>query len=251
MTILSPEDPPPVVIRQGGSPFVIVSDHAGRMLPRRLGNLGLPAEELERHIAWDIGAGAVAMQLGDALDACVIAQRYSRLVIDCNRPLGAVSSIPEISERTAVPGNAGLDPSERDARAREIFEPYHRAIAVELDRRRDRGEPAVLIAMHSFTPVFMSIGRPWHLGLLYREPALAGIMLSLLQAEPDLVIGNNQPYAVSDGTDYTIPAHGEGRRLPHTGIEIRQDLIADETGQRRFAALLARLLPQALARLSD
>jgi predicted N-formylglutamate amidohydrolase len=251
LTILTPDDPPPVIIRQGRSPFVIVGDHAGRTVPRRLGRLGLSDVDFERHIAWDIGAGAVAGHLGAALDACVIAQTYSRLVIDCNRPLGVPASIVEVSDGTAVPGNISLTGLEREARAREIFEPYHQAIAAELDRRHARGEPAVLIAMHSFTPVFNSVERPWQVGMLYRKPALATVVLDLLRAEADLLVGDNEPYAVSDATDYTIPVHGERRDLPHTGIEIRQDLIADDDGQRRFAALLARLLPQAPTRLMD
>jgi predicted N-formylglutamate amidohydrolase len=247
LRLLVPQDPAPVVIRRGGSPFVIVADHAGRVFPQRLGTLGLPDAELERHIAWDIGAGAVATRVAEALDASLLMQSYSRLVIDCNRPLSASTSIAEMSERTSIPGNVAIGQAEREVRVREIFEPYHRAITSELDRRREAGEPTVLIALHSFTPVFMSIARPWHVGTLYRHPHFAGILLDLLRAEPDLVVGDNQPYAVSDVTDYTIPVHGERRGLPHTGIEIRQDLIGDETGQQDFARLLARLLPRALA----
>jgi predicted N-formylglutamate amidohydrolase len=246
MTILASDDPAPVVVRQGRSPFVIVCDHAGRAVPRRLAGLGLPDGELARHIGWDIGAAGVARELVETLDASLIMQTYSRLVIDCNRPLAAPTSVAEVSDGTAVPGNTGLGQAERDARAREIFVPYHEAIAGELDRRAALGAPTVLIAVHSFTPVFEGFQRPWHIGLLYRDPALAAVVLGLLQAEADLVVGDNEPYAVSDATDYTLPVHGERRGLPHTGIEIRQDLIASQAGQRRFAALLARVLPQAL-----
>ena len=245
--ILTPDDPPPVIVRQGRSPFVIVCDHAGRAVPLRLAGLGLPDAELARHIGWDIGAAAVAQTLAEQLDASLIAQSYSRLLIDCNRPLEAPASIAQVSDGTTVPGNIGLSLAERQARAREIFEPYHQAIAAELDRRAALGQPAVLIAAHSFTPVINMVERPWHIGLLYREPELAGAVLDLLRAEADLVVGDNEPYAVSDATDYTLPVHGERRGLLHTGIEIRQDLIADEPGQRRFAALLARILPQAPA----
>lgn len=247
-TILIPDDPPPVVVSQGRSPFVIVCDHAGRAVPHRLAGLGLPDAELARHIGWDIGAAAVARNLGETLDASVIMQAYSRLVIDCNRPLAAPTSVAKVSDGTAVPGNAGLGPGEREARAREIFAPYHQAITVELDRRAALGLPTVLIAVHSFTPTLKSTVRPWHIGLLYRQPELATAILDLLRAEADLVVGDNEPYAVSDATDYTLPTHGERRGLPHTGIEIRQDLIAGKLGQQRFAALLARVLPQALQR---
>ena len=230
------------------SPFVIVCDHAGRCLPQRLGTLGLSDTDLARHIAWDIGAGAVATRLGDRLGAIVISQTYSRLVIDCNRPLGSPTSIVEVSEQTAIPGNVGITSADRDRRAREIFEPYHRRIEQELERRRTAHEPTALIAMHSFTPRYLSVERPWHIGLLYRHVAFARALIGLLRAE-GLVVGDNEPYRVSDDTDYTLPVHGECRHLPHVGIEIRQDLIAEEVGQQEWATRLAQLLPKAYERL--
>ena len=251
LRLLAPGDPAPFTARLGGgrSPLVIVCDHAGRSLPQRLGTLGLCEADLSRHIASDLGARPVAHLLGDALGAVVISQTYSRLVIDCNRPLGTPTSIVQISERTTIPGNIGIAEAERDARVREIFEPYHRRIEAELDRRRDACEPTVIIAIHSFTPIYMSVERPWHVGVLYRHVGFARHLMDLLRAE-DLVVGDNEPYTISDITDYTIPVHGERRGLPHAGIEIRQDMIADEEGQRRWTALLARLLPQAYERLS-
>jgi len=230
------------------SPFVIVCDHAGRCLPQRLGTLGLSDTDLDRHIAWDIGAGAVASRLGDRLGAVVISQTYSRLVIDCNRPLGSPTSIVEVSELTPIPGNVGITSADKDRRAQEIFEPYHRRIEQELDRRRTASESTVLIAMHSFTPRYLSVERPWHIGLLYRHVAFARALIGLLRAE-GLVVGDNEPYHVSDATDYTLPVHGERRHLPHVGIEIRQDLIAEDVGQQEWATRLAQLLPKAYERL--
>jgi predicted N-formylglutamate amidohydrolase len=243
-------DPAPFTTSAGkrGSPFIIVCDHAGRSLPQRLGTLGLSDVDLERHIAWDIGAAAVAHRLGEALGAFVIGQAYSRLVIDCNRPLGSPTSIAEVSERTTIPGNIGVSAAERVRRAQEIFEPYHRRIEQELERRRAASESSVLIALHSFTPRYLSVERPWQVGLLYRHVAFAHAVIELLRAE-QLVVGDNEPYRVSDATDYTIPVHGERRGLPHVGIEIRQDLIAEEAGQEHWAKLLARLLPKAYERL--
>jgi len=252
-SLLAPDEPRPVtVINEGGrSPFVIVGDHAGKYLPRRLQMLGLQEAECERHIAWDIGAGAVCGLIGDALGAVVIRQNYSRLAIDCNRTPGSETSIVELSELTTVPGNIGLSKDQIEARVREIFQPYHDRIAAELDRRRQAGRAAVLIAVHSFTPVFKAAARPWHVSVLYnRDPRLANILMDLLRCEQGLVVGDNEPYSVSDASDYTIPIHGERRHLPHVLIEIRQDLVADEAGQRRWAGLLARLLPQAYQRLS-
>jgi predicted N-formylglutamate amidohydrolase len=250
--LIAPDEPRPVsVTREGGrSPFIIVADHAGNYLPRRLQNLGLGPADLERHIAWDIGVSAVCRLIGDALDAVVIEQNYSRLAIDCNRMPGCETSIVELSERTIVPGNIGLDRTQVEARVREIFLPYHERIAGELDERRRDGRPAVLIAMHSFTPVFLGVARPWHVGMLYnRDPRLAHVLMDLLRGEHGLVVGDNEPYSVTDATDYTIPVHGEGRHLTHVEIEIRQDLIADEAGQHRWANRLARLLPQAYQRV--
>ena len=247
-------EPPPFGVENaaGASPFLIVADHAGRYLPQRLEQLGLSDTQCRSHIAWDIGIGAVCALMGTALDAIVIRQNYSRLLIDCNRMPNSEESILGLSELTGVPGNAGLSQSRKAERVRDIFQPYHDRITAELDRRRDGGRPAVLIAMHSFTPVFKGLARPWHVGVLYnRDARLAQAVLEVLRAEAGLVVGDNEPYTVSDATDYTIPVHGERRELPHVAIEIRQDLIADEPGQRQWAALLVRLLPQACRRLTD
>ena len=254
MKLLTDGEPAPFAVEQadGSSPFFITCDHAGRRLPRRLGLLGLPEAEFERHIAWDIGASEVARRLGRTLDAFTIHQIYSRLAIDSNRDPSVESSIATVSEATEIPGNRGLREEEREARRREIFWPYHERIAAELDRRARANRATVVIAVHSFTPVFKGIARPWHAGVLYnRDPRLAHILKHLLEAEGGLVVGDNEPYAVGDLTDYTIPVHGEKRGLPHVEIEIRQDLIAEAGGQASWAQRLARLLPEAYRRLNQ
>ena len=246
-TLLAADEPAPVTVyhANGQSPFLLVADHAGNAMPRALGRLGVGEAECGRHIAWDIGIAGLGRLLADALDATFIRQNYSRLVIDCNRPPGTPTSIPEISEHTPLPGNLGLSEAKRAARAREIFWPYHECIEAELERRQQAGRPAVLIALHSFTPVFKGVARPWHAAVLYnRDPRFAHRLMALLNAEQEFTVGDNAPYAVSDATDYTIPVHAERRFLHHVLIEIRQDLIADENGQRAWSALLARLLPQ-------
>lgn len=245
--LLGEGDIPPVheVNAEGTSPFLLTSDHYGRVLPRALGDLGVAESELVRHIAWDIGIAGVAERLARMLDAHLIAQRYSRLVIDCNRPPGVASSIPVISEATAIPRNEGISEQERDARRREIFEPYHRRIGAAISRRIHDKRPTVLISLHSFTPVYAGIARPWHIGTLYhRDPVLPRLLLKHLRAEGDIVVGDNEPYAVSDLTDYTIPVHGEARGLVNTGIEIRQDLITDQSGQQQWSERLARILAE-------
>jgi predicted N-formylglutamate amidohydrolase len=227
----------------GRSPFLFTCDHYGRLIPRKLGDLGLPAHELTRHIAWDIGIADVAEALSNRLDAQLIGQRYSRLVIDCNRPLTAAGSIPRLSEATMIPGNDALSREATEARRREVFVPYHRRINEIIDRRLAEGRSTVLVALHSFTPVYAGVARPWHIGTLYhRDTILPPLLLQALRAEGDLVVGDNEPYAVSDESDYTIPRHGEARGLINSGIEIRQDLIADGPGQQQWAERLARIL---------
>ena len=242
--LVDSDDVPPVLEHNaaGRSPFLLTSDHFGRIIPGRLGDLGLPTSELVRHIAWDIGIAGVAGALSNHLGAHLIAQRYSRLVIDCNRPPGAASSIPRISEATIIPGNDGITREAAEMRRREVFDPYHRRIDEAIDARQRDRLPTVLISLHSFTPFYAGVARPWHIGTLYqRDTRLPPLLLKLLRAESDLVVGDNEPYAVSDETDYTIPVYGEKRGLMNTGIEIRQDLIAEPAGQREWAERLARI----------
>ena len=243
--MLGTGDVPPVrEFNAGGrSPFFLTCDHYGRLIPRVLGDLGLPESELVRHIAWDIGIAGVAESLSKQLDAHLIVQRYSRLVIDCNRPPHVASSIPLISEATTVPGNEGISKEAAAVRRIEVFDPYHRRIDDIIDARREAGMPTVLVSLHSFTPVYAGIARPWHIGTLYhRDTHLPPLLLKALRAEGDLVVGDNEPYAVGDETDYTIPMHAEARGLINTGIEIRQDLISDAAGEQAWAVRLARIL---------
>jgi predicted N-formylglutamate amidohydrolase len=249
-SLLEPDETHPVLVdrAEAPSPFFLAVDHAGAIIPRRLGTLGLPESELQRHIAWDVGILGVTRRLSEALDATCVAQLYSRLVIDCNRDPVVATSICEVSEVTSIPGNYDLSERQRLARKEALFRPYHERISALLDERAARGAQTVLVSMHSFTPMFKGIARPWHAGVLYnRDARLGRILLDLFRAEGNLVVGDNEPYAVSDTTDYTIPVHGERRSLPHVEIEIRQDLIAGEEGQEEWALRLARVLPVALS----
>jgi predicted N-formylglutamate amidohydrolase len=245
VTLLEADEPPPFRVERpdGISPYFLTCDHAGARVPRKLGSLGVSAEDMRRHIAWDIGAAGVAFKLSAALDAFAILQTYSRLVIDCNRRPGTPDSIVRISESTPVPGNETVSAAEAAGREREIFHPYHHRIRTELDTRRAQQRPTVLISVHSFTPRFHGNQRPWHAGVLYNTDARLAIeLLRRLREEPGLVIGDNEPYSVGDTTDYTIPEHGERRGLLHVGIELRQDLIGTEAGQSEWAERLARAL---------
>jgi len=248
MPILAADEPAAFTLErpQGRSEFLLVCDHASRVVPGSLRSLGLDDAQLASHIAWDIGAAGVANRLSTALDATLLLQGYSRLVIDCNRPPGSATSIPTRSEYVCIAANEGLTTADAAARAAEIFTPYHAAISAVLDQRRAAGTRTLLVCIHSFTPVYLGQARPWKIGLMYRKDVRLGrALLELLRQDDSLHAGENQPYAISDQTDYTIPVHGEVRGLPHVGIEIRQDLIADAQGQQEWATRLAHLLPAA------
>jgi predicted N-formylglutamate amidohydrolase len=246
-------DPPPfrVVCEAGRSPFVLICDHASCLVPRALRSLGLEPATLQTHIGWDIGAAEVARLLANSLDAVLILQSYSRLVIDCNRPLNSPASIAPISDTIPIPANAAVSREEAQQRAAAIFTPYHERIRLELDRRGAVQRAAVLVSIHSFTPVFQGFVRPWHVGTLYnRDPRLAQALMHELATDPALVVGDNEPYAASDATDFAIPQHGELRQLLHVGIEVRQDLISEETGQQQWARRLALALNRSLQSLA-
>jgi predicted N-formylglutamate amidohydrolase len=248
--LLTPNDPPPIRVLRETAPsdFFLTGDHAGRAIPASLGGLSLPPSEMDRHIAWDIGIEGVTTRLSAQLDATAILQTYSRLVIDCNRNPSWPSAMPEVSEYTPIPGNTALTDTQKQARVGEIFTPYHDKIAALLTART--GRRTIYVAMHSFTPVFKGESRAMQVGILYnRDTKLARIMLDLLRQEGDLIVGDNEPYSITDLSDYGVPTHAEQNGLNYLEIEIRQDLIATEDGQAAWANRFTRLLPQARDRL--
>jgi len=250
--LLQPDEPPAfeVMPGDGTSPFLLIADHAGRRIPQALGDLGVSETDRVTHIAWDIGIYEVATQLARLLGAYLAVQNYSRLVIDCNRPLKAADSVVCTSAGVDVPGNRGITESEREQRINEIFRPYHSRIEAELQRRKRANQATVFVAMHSFTPVFMNVARPWHIGLLFkRDTRLARILKRFLAEDGSLVIGENEPYAVSDTSDYSVVTYGESRNIPHIELELRQDLIATKDGQTEWAMRLEKLLKRSLHEL--
>jgi predicted N-formylglutamate amidohydrolase len=245
--LLGPGDPSPVIVTNpsGFSPFLLLGDHAGRAIPRRLGDLGLPPGALDRHIAWDIGVEGLGLRLSTELDACFIRQTYSRLVIDCNRRPGEADSIPTASDSVAIPGNLGLGSADIAARVNDVWRPYQDGVARLLEERQGLGRETRLVSLHSFTPKMGGESRPWRYGVLHRgDSALSARMLALLRAEFGDQAGDNQPYAM-DGTDATIPLHADPRGLDYLELEVRQDLIEDDDGQDAAAAVITRLLRSA------
>jgi predicted N-formylglutamate amidohydrolase len=237
--------PAPVsLINAGGtSDIVLICEHASNHMPKEYGRLGVSEADLQRHIAWDIGAAAVTRGLSQLLDAPAFLGTYSRLLVDLNRPFGVPSSMPVRSECTDIPGNAGLTDDERQRRRQIIFEPFHAAVAMHLDERASSGKPTRLVTIHSFTPVFLGMPRPWHAGILYdRAEAFALRVIEGLSADRSLVIGRNVPYGIDRAEDYAVPIHGTDRGNPAILVEIRHDLIAVERGVAEWIQRLGEVL---------
>jgi predicted N-formylglutamate amidohydrolase len=229
--------------RDGASPYMLICDHASNWLPPEFGTLGLVDADMLRHIAWDPGALPVALKMADMLDATLIEAGVSRLAIDCNRPLDAPDLIPEISETTLIPGNAALS---EEARARRIalsWQPFHDTIEEVVAGRLTAERATCLVAIHSFTPVYNGNSRPWHIGILHDDDQrVSAPLIAGLKALECFTVGDNQPYSPADRVYFTLERHARSRGLPCVMIEIRNDEIADEVGQARWAGLLASQL---------
>jgi len=248
---LAAGDPAPFVLHRSdaGAPVLLTCDHASNRVPASLAGLGLKPGEIDRHIGWDIGAAAVTRALGERLGVASVLAGFSRLVIDCNRAPDDPTSIPAASDGVAVPANIGLGAAERADRHAAIFAPYHQAISAWIETRLAGGTVPALISVHSFTPVMAGVARPWHVGILWdADPRIPVPLLEALDADPALVVGDNQPYSARDPVGYTVYHHAVARGLPHVAIELRQDLVADDEGAARWAALLGQALAPILTR---
>ena len=238
---MSVEHRSPVVVEnpEGAGPFVIVCDHASNRIPDEYRSFGFADDALATHIAWDPGALAVSRRLSALLDAPLLWPNVSRLVIDCNRPVDAASLIVIESEGRPVPANRNLSEAQRAERIQRVHTPYHEAIGACLKRRH---APA-LIAIHSFTPVYLGKSRPWEIGIVFGDDRrLADDFIHGLQADTALTVGINQPYAPADQVYYTVERHAGPRGLPEVMIEIRNNEIGEAGGQRRWADRLTDIL---------
>jgi predicted N-formylglutamate amidohydrolase len=248
----APGDPDPVLSHGAArkSPFLLVSDHAGNAVPQGLGDLGLSAEHLGEHIAWDIDIWPIAIAVADALDAPLFGQAYSRLVIDSNRKTTARDSIATISDGIAVPGNAALSERERKLRYELIQRPYQDRIAAEIAQHPN---PLCIVSMHSCT-ARLSGGklRPWHIGVISGpdDRMRRRVFAALAADSGGLVIGDNEPYVVSMENDYTLPVHAEAAGIPYVEFEMRNDSYKDAASRSKVAGLLARALKEAFATLA-
>lgn len=237
----------PRVLRPGGlGRFVILCDHATNRIPGELGNLGLPSADLERHIAWDIGAAGIAETLSGMFDSPAILSEVSRLVVDCNRHPDAADLIPEQSDGIPIPGNQGLSELSRAVRLERWFTPYHDAIESVLDGRAAAGVSSFVLSIHSMTACLAGVARPWKIALSsFRDRTLVEPVLARLRALRCGEVGHNQPYDLDPTVDYSVPFHAMRRDLPYLQVEFRQDEVGDESGQaawaRRFAGCIQDL----------
>lgn len=224
----------------GSARFVLLCDHASRLIPAELDGLGLSGPDLLSHIAWDIGAAEVTAALSALLGAPAILCGSSRLVIDCNRQPDHPALIPDVSAGIAVPGNAALSAASKAERVGRWFRPYHDAVEAVLLERAGRGVESILVSIHSMTPVLDGVSRPWQIALSSADDRrLSDPVLKALRAPGDLVVGDNEPYRVEPDVDYSIPFHALRRGLRYLQVEFRQDEIADAAAQRRGASRLA------------
>ncbi len=249
---------PPARADDGFAPFeiipgdesrglLLVCDHASNALPPGYGTLGLPEEQLARHIGYDIGVDGITRRLAQALNAPAILTTFSRLLIDPNRGRDDPTLIMRLSDGAVVPGNAYVDAEEREHRKHAYYDPYHAAVGEMLDRMHTEGGTPVLLSVHSFTHNWRGTERPWHVGILWdRDERLPAPLIAGLEAEGDLVVGNNEPYTGELEGD-TLNKHGTQRGFAHALVEVRQDLIADEAGEAAWAERFARILPPILA----
>jgi len=225
--------------------LLLLCDHARNTLPEEYGSLGLPAAEFERHIAYDIGAEALTRKLAARLGVPAVHSCFSRLLIDPNRGEDDPTIVMRLSDGTVIPANHPIDAGEITNRIERFHAPYHAAIDVMLDTMIGSGVNPMVFSIHSFTPTWKGLARPWQVGFLWdNDPRLSRFLIDGLQREPSLTVGNNEPYDGALKND-TMYRHATRRGLAQALLEVRQDLIADDTGVEMWSDYLAPLLEQA------
>ncbi len=254
--LLQTDEPVPFKVLNPNStlPVLLICDHASRRVPATLGTMGLDRVARICHLAWVIGAVPLTERLAESLGATAVLCEYSRLVVDCNRDLMDPSAYLEFGDGVVIHGNRNLNQRQKDARANEIYWPYHYAVDVEVKRLSHIDYPPVLYAIHSFTPVLNGVSRPWEIGILWDADRPTAEALIEGFTEAGYFVGDNEPYSGKAPMDFTIDHHAEAAELPHVGIEIRQDLIDDEEGVEKIAAVLhdiIKRIPAGGARSED
>jgi len=228
--------------------LIILCEHASNHIPADYQQLGLSDKNLETHIAWDIGAADVTRKMSEMMEVPAILGTTSRLLIDPNREPDHPTLVPVTSDGIDIPANGDLPAEAIAMRRASMYDPFHAAAEALIERHVNAGLTPLIVGMHSFTPSMNSKTRPWEIGFLWnKDPRLAQAMIGLLERETDLTIGDNQPYSGRD-LYYTMQRHGATHGLPQTTVEIRQDLLMDASMVLQWAALMADLLDECMAR---
>ncbi len=241
-----------IINPSGAGNFLIVCEHASCFIPDKLGNLGLEGDILQSHIAWDPGALAVAKSLSKLLDSPLVAQRISRLVYDCNRPLNAASAIPEKSEIFDIPGNTGLAKTDRQERFERYYVPFRDAIRGIIEQKISEGLDPVILTIHSFTPIFGGVRRNVDIGIIHdNDSRLADTLLENFGADGAFVVRRNDPYGPQDGVTHSLVEHARRSGLLNVMFEIKNDLIGDEASQQAVARWISKRVAAALEALTE
>lgn len=229
-----------VVNPNGQSDWLLVCEHAANRVPPSLKQLGLGDDIFATHIAYDIGTEHITRYLAEKLDATAILGTYSRLVVDCNRPINASACIAADSDGIVIPGNHNLSLAEREYRINDIYQPFHAAVARILAEKLTRNPALKFANIHSFTPRLATENkpRPWHIGFVHRHSPLTERVMAYFRAHTDYCIGDNQPYNGIIHKGYTVPAHADAQEMPSLLVEFRQDLIDTPDGVSHWAEWL-------------
>jgi predicted N-formylglutamate amidohydrolase len=247
--LIKPGDPPPYLTynNNGAAKVLLVADHAKPYFPAGMNQLGLADWVLERHVTSDIGSDMLTNHLADLLDAPAILAGFSRLIVDPNRKVNDPSAFVEISDGITIPGNLDLSEAQKQLRIQSFFNPYHQAISERLNQFKSNGIVPALISVHTCTPVFAQVVRPWHIGIMWdKDPRIALAMMEKLKLNEAVCFGDNEPYSGRHTHDHTIDFHAEPAGIPHVGIEVRQDLVRTPEGALKWAGILADALQNAL-----
>lgn len=248
--LIGPGDAPPYMTynEHGEARALVVADHASPFFPAAMNQLGLADWVLEKHVAWDIGVDKLARYLADELDAQAVLAGFSRLIVDPNRKLHDPTAFPPISDGIAIPGNIDLDEEQKALRVQSFFKPYHDKISEKLLELTTPEQVPALIAVHTCSPVFDRIVRPWHIGIMWdTDDRIPVPLMRRLESMEGICVGDNEPYSGKHPHDFTVDYHAEPQGLPHVGIEVRHDLVHTEEGARRWAGILAAGLRDILA----
>ena len=251
--LLTKADPVPFRVenQKGKAQCLIVCDHASNRIPEALGTLGLSKKDREKHIAWDPGTEIIGRYLSEQLDAPAFFSTFSRIVVDVNRGANSPECMREVYDHVPVPGNVNLSRAEKKQRIDEIFNPYHKNLAAQVQRFLKKKRVPMIISVHSFTPEIDGYRRPWHIGILWnKEDDIAVKLVDNLRAQnPTMIVGENEPYSLKaeNLAKNTIGTHAESKGLPYVIVEFRQDLVKTKRDALKWGKIFLDAMAPILA----